>query len=82
MSDGEEIFINVTGTPAMSKGGSGDVLSGVVGAFFARSAPIQALKNACYYFGLAGEIAEQNEGNQLSLTPMDIISALSVAYSE
>lgn len=80
ISDGNEIAINVTGTPSMSKGGSGDVLSGVIGAFSAVRSPIDALKFACYYCGLAAEIAEQNEGNQLSLTPMDMISALPVAY--
>lgn len=80
ISDGNEIFINVTGTPAMSKGGSGDVLSGVVGAFFAVNTPIKAITLASYYFGLAGEIVEQNEGNQLSITPMDIISALPTAF--
>jgi NAD(P)H-hydrate epimerase len=66
----------------MSKGGSGDVLSGVVGAFFAVNTPIKAITLASYYFGLAGEIAEQNEGNQLSITPMDIISALPTAFRE
>lgn len=81
ISDGNEIAINVTGTPAMSKGGSGDVLSGVVGAFCAVKNPFDALKFACYYCGIAAELAEQNDGNQLTLTPMDIISSLSDAYS-
>lgn len=82
ISDGQETLVNVTGTPSMSKGGSGDVLSGVVGAFSAVYSPLDALKYACFYCGIAGEIAESREKNQLSLTPMDIISALPLAYSE
>ena len=82
ITDGEQTAVNLTGTPAMSKGGSGDILSGVVGAFTAVHDPYTALKFACYYAGLAGLVAEQEIGNQLSLTPIDIINALPLVYSE
>lgn len=33
VTDGEKVYLTVNGTPAQSKGGSGDVLSGVISAF-------------------------------------------------
>ena len=81
ITNGEQTAVNLTGTPAMSKGGSGDILSGVVGAFSAIHTPYTALKFACYYTGLAGLVAQQEVGNQLSLTPLDIINALPLVYS-
>ena len=48
--------INPTGNPGMAKGGSGDVLSGIIGAFLSQGAdPFQAARAAAYLHGLAGD---------------------------
>lgn len=46
-----------TGTPAMGVGGTGDVLSGVIGALLASLAPFEAAVAGTYLHGLAGELA-------------------------
>jgi len=51
-------YINPTGSSALSKGGSGDVLAGMIGAFLgAGGAPLDSAVAAVYLHGLAGEIA-------------------------
>lgn len=72
ISDGNGIYLNVTGTPAMSKGGSGDVLSGMIAAFACRVEPLKATLTACYHFGKCGERAEEKRGSE-SVLASDII---------
>lgn len=74
ITDGTQIAINVTGTPALAKGGSGDVLAGTVSAFCANYTPFDALVRACYYLGKAGEWVSENK-NERTLSPMQIINA-------
>ena len=56
-----ELIINTTGSSALAKGGSGDVLSGAVGALLALGCPTcEALAMAAYLHGAAGEsLAEE-----------------------
>lgn len=56
ITNGEECFINPTGTSALAKGGSGDVLCGMIAALVAQgAAPLHAAAIAAYLHGLAGE---------------------------
>ncbi len=49
---------NPTGGPMLATAGSGDVLTGIVGAFLARGlAPFEALQAGAFVHGLAGELA-------------------------
>jgi NAD(P)H-hydrate epimerase len=74
------VFLNPTGNPGMASGGTGDVLTGVVGAFLARGlAPGDALAAAVYLHGLAGDIAEERVGEE-SLLARDVIAALPEAF--
>lgn len=73
ISDGKNVFLNTTGTPAMAKGGSGDVLAGMIGAFGCRLSPLQAVKTACYHFGKIGEVAESVYGSESVLASNLII---------
>lgn len=55
-----EIYINTTGTPAMSKGGSGDCLTGIILGLLAQGfSPAKAAVLGTYINGRAGEEAEK-----------------------
>ncbi|MFH0807485.1 MAG: NAD(P)H-hydrate dehydratase [Elusimicrobiota bacterium] len=79
VSDGKKVFINSTGNPGMAKGGSGDVLTGILAAFIfqvAGTTSKEKLLNAgivsVYVHGLAGDLAAK-EKTQIAMTPSDII---------
>ena len=72
ISDGKKTFINLTGTPAMAKAGSGDVLGGLTGALAAKGDPLMSAVRACFFFGKAGEAAEKDRG-ETSVLASDII---------
>ncbi len=74
-------FISLRGTPAMAKGGSGDVLSGMIGALIPKMEVEEALKLAVYVHGLAGEIAEEKKHTE-SVKARDIIEAISEALTK
>jgi len=70
------------GNSGMATGGSGDVLSGIIGALLAQG--INAFDAACigvYVHGLAGDIAANNK-TERALIASDIIDALPDAWRE
>ena len=74
------VFVNPTGNPGMASGGTGDVLTGILGAFLARGlAPGVALQAAVYLHGLAGDLAAERVGEE-SLIAGDVIAALPDAF--
>ncbi len=72
-------FISLRGTPAMAKGGVGDVLAGVLGALMGKMEIEEALKLGVFLHGLAGEIAEERTHTE-SLKALDIVETLPEAY--
>ncbi len=74
VSDGERVRFNRTGTPAMTVGGTGDVLAGVVGALLCRLPPFEAAVAGAYANGLAGEAAAA--GRLSGLLASDMLTAL------
>ncbi|WP_224242710.1 NAD(P)H-hydrate dehydratase [Hyalangium gracile] len=71
-----EIFVNPTGNPGMATGGSGDVLSGICGAFLGQGLRVpQAIWAAVYTHGLAGDLAAKRRG-KVGLIAGDIIKGL------
>lgn len=61
------IYVNPTGGPELAKGGSGDVLTGMIVGFLAQRKPtIDALLLAVYLHGLAGSLAS-NPSNYSTL---------------
>ena len=74
ITDGERLALNLTGTPALAKGGSGDVLSGFLAGTCARGVPpFEAACVASYLFGRAGELAAEEFG-EYSVTAEDVIA--------
>jgi NAD(P)H-hydrate epimerase len=62
-------WINLTGGPALAKGGSGDVLSGMIAAFLAQfpQYPSESILAAVYLHGRCGELAAQYGHERYSL---------------
>lgn len=74
------VLLNPTGNPGMASGGTGDVLSGILGAFLARGLEgPAALVAAVYLHGLAGDVAAERVGHE-SLVAGDVIDALPEAF--
>ncbi|MCD6483267.1 MAG: NAD(P)H-hydrate dehydratase [Candidatus Aenigmarchaeota archaeon] len=75
ISNGNEVLINKTGTPAMTVGGTGDVLAGIAGALVSmkNDAFISAV-TAAFISGKAGEYAFKKYG--FSLLPSDVINEI------
>ena len=68
--------VNPTGNPGMATGGTGDVLSGILGALLARGGePWLAAAAAVYVHGLAGYVTARRLGQE-SLLAGDLIEAL------
>ena len=65
LSDGNRVKFNRTGTPAMTVGGTGDVLSGVTAALFCHLPAFEAAAVAAYVNGMAGMAAEKAIGGGL-----------------
>ncbi len=60
ITDGKEVFVNSTGNSALSKAGTGDVLTGMISSFCAQGAsPLNSAILGVYLHGLAGEISSQ-----------------------
>ena len=73
------VAINPTGNPGMAKGGSGDVLTGVVGTLLAREiGPAAALRAGCYVHGLAADVTVRDRG-EYGMLASDIIEGLPAA---
>ncbi len=71
-----KVFINLNGNPGMATGGTGDVLTGMVAAWFGQLLDAEdACKLAVYLHGLAGDLAEADEG-EVAMIAGDIIARL------
>ncbi|ALO16158.1 Nicotinamide nucleotide repair protein [Salinivirga cyanobacteriivorans] len=75
-----DVHFNSTGNPAMAKGGSGDVLTGIIlGLLSSGYDPIDAARLGVFVHGRAADLALQKESEE-SLIATDIINHLGLAY--
>ena len=75
-------YINTTGNPGMASGGSGDVLTGIIGGFLAQGMDAgDAAWAGVYLHGLAGDQASQGKG-EVALLAGDMIDAISGIMKE
>lgn len=71
-----EVFINTTGNPGMAKGGSGDVLAGIIASLIGQGLPLKkAVPLAVCIHGAAGDACAAKLG-EYCMTPSDMIDAL------
>jgi hydroxyethylthiazole kinase-like uncharacterized protein yjeF len=75
------VAVNTTGNPAMAKGGSGDLLTGLVAGLLAQypSDPARAVEVAVYLHGLAADLAVR-AGEEHTLLATDSLQHLSQAF--
>jgi hydroxyethylthiazole kinase-like uncharacterized protein yjeF len=67
------VFINSTGNPGMASGGTGDVLTGMIGSLLAQGfSSSQAACLGVYLHGLAGDLAAREKG-EASMIAGDLI---------
>jgi NAD(P)H-hydrate epimerase len=80
---GGRVWINPTGTPAMGKGGSGDILTGMIAGLVAQfpQQADQAVAAAVYLHGLAGQLGAQALGDKCLLAS-DLLQYLPNAMEE
>lgn len=72
-------FFNPTGNPGMAKGGSGDVLTGVLLGLLARGyRPLHAALMGVFVHGMAGDLAAKSMGME-SMLASDIIGKIGEA---
>jgi NAD(P)H-hydrate epimerase len=77
-----DLYINKTGNSGMATAGSGDVLTGMIGAFLGQGLKaFKAAKYAVYLHGLAGDLAAE-EKTQISLIASDIIDKIPSAIKK
>jgi len=75
-------FVNLTGNAGMATGGTGDLLTGMIAAWFAQILDAEAAcKLAVYLHGTAGDLAEADEG-EVALIASDIANHLGDAILE
>jgi hydroxyethylthiazole kinase-like uncharacterized protein yjeF len=76
------VWFNTTGNPGMAKGGSGDILTGMIVSLLAQGfSPLSASKVAVFVHGLAGDLALKKIGYH-SMTASDIINKLGKAFKK
>lgn len=77
---GDTVYVNQTGNPGMGKGGSGDVLSGIIASFAAQGiSPAEAAALGVFVHGIAGDLAAEEKTMQC-MTATDIIAMLPKAF--
>ncbi len=75
-------FINLTGNAGMATGGTGDLLTGMIAAWFGQLLDAEAAcKLAVYLHGTAGDLAEADEGD-VALVAGDLATRLGDAVLE
>ncbi|MCD7879962.1 MAG: NAD(P)H-hydrate dehydratase [Candidatus Gastranaerophilales bacterium] len=82
IADKDNIYVNPTGSSALAKAGSGDVLTGIISGLIAQHAkPLDAVTAGTFLHGLAGDIAE-DDLTSYCVTASDIINYLPFAINE
>ena len=72
------VFFNMTGNPGMAKGGSGDVLTGLVAGLAARiHDPLAAAILGVWFHGAAGDMAARERGVE-SMNSSDILDSIRI----
>ena len=76
------VLVNTTGNSGLAKGGSGDVLTGLIASLLAQGAsPVMAAAGGVWVHGRAGDLAAEAR-TEYGLTPEDVIASLPRVFLE
>ena len=76
-------YVNISGNDGLSKGGSGDVLTGIITAFIPCHKNIQqAISNAIFAHGRSSDLLTKSRKTTRNITPKDIINNLNNVFKE
>jgi NAD(P)H-hydrate epimerase len=80
ISDGKYIKLNRTGNPAMTVGGTGDVLAGICGGMLSKGiSPFPSARIGAFTNGTAGDLAFKDLGHSMMAT--DIIDKIPIVLN-
>ena len=72
IADTNRLRLNKTGNPYMTVGGTGDILTGIIGAFLSQKAdPFRAAVAGAFLNGLAGDMLMKEKGP--TVTPLALV---------
>ena len=78
----DNVLVNTTGNSGLAKGGSGDVLTGIIASLLAQGAtPVQAAVAGVWMHGRAGDLAAE-AWTPYAMTPEDVIGMFPNVFSE
>lgn len=81
ISDGKETYLNINGNPSLAKGGSGDILSGIIVGLLTKKDNLTfRVATGSYLLGLASDLAIK-ENNEYTLIARDIVEYLKKAIN-
>ena len=79
---GGNVLVNTTGNSGLAKGGSGDVLTGIIASLLCQGASaVQAAGLGVWLHGRAGDLAAE-ELTEYAVTPEEVLSRLPAAIGE
>jgi NAD(P)H-hydrate epimerase len=82
VTDGRRVYVNDTGDSTLSKAGTGDVLSGIIGTLLAQGVTgFDAARTGVHLHGRAGELAGKRFGRRSALA-REVIDAIGEAAGE
>src|ERR1019366_1833267 len=82
VTDGRRVYQNTTGNAGMAKGGTGDVLTGIMAALLRQRLPaFEAAQLGVYLHGLAGDLARDQIG-EVSMLATDLLDFLPPALRQ
>ena len=82
VTDGRRVYVNTTGDSTLAKAGSGDILSGVLGALLGQGMELfDAATLAAWLHGRAGELAGERFGRR-SAVGREVVECLARAIGE
>ena len=82
VTDGNEVYINSSGSSALAKAGSGDVLAGLIASLCASTRePLKASALAVYFHGSAADRAS-DKLSSYGVTPSDLSRSIAEVMGE